>query len=79
MEMSNVQLAKCRQAFDAFDADGSGAVDSEELGGVLRGLGYTPTDDEVMAMVGDAEMAEKPEMSEEGLVSAEPKDPVKVS
>jgi len=51
MEMSNVQLAKCRQAFEAFDADGSGAVDSDELGGVLRGLGYTPTDDEVMAMV----------------------------
>ena len=29
LELTNMELAKCRAAFEAFDEDGSGAIDSD--------------------------------------------------
>eukprot|EP01064_Diplonema_japonicum_P028739 TRINITY_DN4489_c0_g2_i1.p1 TRINITY_DN4489_c0_g2~~TRINITY_DN4489_c0_g2_i1.p1 ORF type:complete len:170 (+),score=51.15 TRINITY_DN4489_c0_g2_i1:49-510(+) len=38
--MSNLTEKQLKDTFDLFDADGSGAIDSEELGLVLEGLGF---------------------------------------
>eukprot|EP01059_Diplonema_ambulator_P030841 TRINITY_DN5450_c0_g1_i1.p2 TRINITY_DN5450_c0_g1~~TRINITY_DN5450_c0_g1_i1.p2 ORF type:complete len:154 (+),score=65.15 TRINITY_DN5450_c0_g1_i1:61-522(+) len=38
--MSNLTDKQLKDTFDLFDADGSGAIDSEELGLVLEGLGF---------------------------------------
>ena len=39
------------KAFEHFDEDGDGSVTAAEIGGVLRELGQTPSDDELRAFV----------------------------
>ena len=40
-----------KKSFDAFDADGSGEIDSEELGELVRQLGLVRTDEQLQEMV----------------------------
>ena len=42
-------------AFTAFDRDGSGAIDLEELSNVLKQLGESLTQDEISAMMAEAD------------------------
>ncbi len=42
-----------RAAFDMFDRDGSGAISEDELGEVMRSLGYNPSSQDCQDMIND--------------------------
>eukprot|EP00091_Calanus_sinicus_P011139 TRINITY_DN2533_c0_g1_i1.p2 TRINITY_DN2533_c0_g1~~TRINITY_DN2533_c0_g1_i1.p2 ORF type:complete len:165 (-),score=62.98 TRINITY_DN2533_c0_g1_i1:78-572(-) len=50
-DMDQLRNAEFKEAFDEFDTDGSGAISSEELLGVLRAMGQNPTEDELLNLV----------------------------
>mmetsp|Transcript_128018 Transcript_128018/g.235505 ORF Transcript_128018/g.235505 Transcript_128018/m.235505 type:complete len:142 (+) Transcript_128018:15-440(+) len=39
------------EAFDLFDTDGSGEIDSKELKVAMRSLGFEPTNEEIIRMI----------------------------
>ena len=45
--MSDVQLEEFKEAFNAFDADGGGSIDREELAALFRSLGRAQTEEEM--------------------------------
>jgi hypothetical protein len=53
--LSTQQVADATEAFDLFDADGSGGIDFKELKTALSSVGCTPTDSEVDIMMRDAD------------------------
>merc|ERR1712216_173341 len=50
---SEQQLNEIREAFDLFDTDGSGAIDSKELRIAMRALGFEPKPAEINKMIKD--------------------------
>ncbi|CAF4612434.1 unnamed protein product, partial [Rotaria magnacalcarata] len=42
-----------REAFDLFDADGSGTIDVKELKVAMRALGFEPKKEEIKKMISD--------------------------
>eukprot|EP01065_Artemidia_motanka_P033060 TRINITY_DN4002_c0_g3_i1.p1 TRINITY_DN4002_c0_g3~~TRINITY_DN4002_c0_g3_i1.p1 ORF type:complete len:905 (+),score=206.33 TRINITY_DN4002_c0_g3_i1:83-2797(+) len=44
LAISDAELEFCRQVFHSYDADGSGTIDLQELGEVMRGLGVNMND-----------------------------------
>merc|ERR1712179_677856 len=50
-DLDKILHAEFREAFDEFDKDGSGAISSKELLGVMRAMGQNPTEDELNNMV----------------------------
>ena len=54
-ELDDVALESFNEAFQLFDKDGSGAISADELGTVMRSLGETPTDEEVVKMVAEVD------------------------
>eukprot|EP00658_Telonema_sp_P-2_P001395 TRINITY_DN10521_c0_g1_i1.p1 TRINITY_DN10521_c0_g1~~TRINITY_DN10521_c0_g1_i1.p1 ORF type:complete len:151 (+),score=76.98 TRINITY_DN10521_c0_g1_i1:224-676(+) len=53
MSLSEEQKKECKEAFDLFDSDGSGAIDASELKVAMMALGFEPSDDEIDKMVKD--------------------------
>eukprot|EP00657_Telonema_sp_P-1_P012950 TRINITY_DN9887_c0_g1_i1.p1 TRINITY_DN9887_c0_g1~~TRINITY_DN9887_c0_g1_i1.p1 ORF type:complete len:161 (+),score=73.47 TRINITY_DN9887_c0_g1_i1:63-545(+) len=53
MSLSEDQKKECKEAFDLFDSDGSGAIDATELKVAMMALGFEPTEDEIDKMVKD--------------------------
>merc|ERR1712072_431472 len=53
MSLTEDQKKECKEAFDLFDSDGSGAIDASELKVAMMALGFEPTDDEIDKMVKD--------------------------
>merc|ERR1711998_586497 len=49
--LTDEQKAELREAFDLFDTDGSGAVDSAELFTAMKALGFEPKKEEIAKMV----------------------------
>merc|ERR1711966_502995 len=49
--LSDEQKQELREAFDLFDTDGSGAVDSSELHTAMKALGFEPKKEEIAKMV----------------------------
>ena len=45
-----------REAFNLFDRDGSGAIDSDEIKGIMRKLGERLTDEEVEEIVREIDL-----------------------
>ncbi|XP_037377758.1 centrin-1 [Talpa occidentalis] len=52
-ELTEDQKQEVREAFDLFDADGSGTIDVKELKVALRALGFEPTKEEMKKMISD--------------------------
>merc|ERR1719229_963057 len=49
------QLADIEEAFKIFDKDGDGKISPEELKDVMKNLGENLTDEQVTAMIADAD------------------------
>jgi len=52
-ELSDEQKQEIREAFDLFDADGSGTIDVKELKVAMRALGFEPKKEEIKKMIAD--------------------------
>ena len=50
-ELTEEQKQEIKEAFDLFDTDGSGEIDSKELKVAMRALGFEPTNDEISQMI----------------------------
>merc|ERR1719251_814597 len=55
-DLDQIQTAEFREAFEEFDKDGSGAISSKELLGVMRAMGQNPTEDELLNLVMEVDM-----------------------
>ena len=49
------QIAELKEAFSLFDQDGSGSIEKEELGAVMRSLGQNPTEAELDDMMNEVD------------------------
>ena len=45
------QLDEFREAFAAYDSDGGGSIDAEELKALMASVGQIPSDDELQEMI----------------------------
>ncbi|XP_046573980.1 caltractin [Haliotis rubra] len=52
-ELTEEQKQEIREAFDLFDADGSGTIDAKELKVAMRALGFEPKKEEIKKMIAD--------------------------
>merc|ERR1712166_1540199 len=51
LTLTEAQRGEIRQAFDLFDSEGQGVIDSNALKVVLRALGFEPRKEEVRGMI----------------------------
>merc|ERR1712166_299998 len=47
--------AEIREAFELFDTDGSGSIDSKELKVAMRALGFEPKKEEIIKMIAEVD------------------------
>ncbi|CAF0746074.1 unnamed protein product [Adineta steineri] len=52
-DLTEEQKTEIREAFDLFDADGSGTIDVKELKVAMRALGFEPKKEEIKKMITD--------------------------
>ena len=50
-QLSKEQIEEFKEAFDLFDKNGDGQIESKDLGVVMRSLGYNPTGSELFDMI----------------------------
>ena len=48
-------IQKCREAFNTFDADGSGTIDTGEMKLLLEAIGEAPTEEELFRFMADVD------------------------
>mmetsp|Transcript_1420 Transcript_1420/g.4023 ORF Transcript_1420/g.4023 Transcript_1420/m.4023 type:complete len:151 (+) Transcript_1420:85-537(+) len=53
--LTNDEIEACREAFQKFDKDGSGAIDVFELRATLQSMGQEPTDEELFDMIAEVD------------------------
>ena len=51
--MSEEQVAELRQAFNEFDVDGGGTINTTELGYAMRAMGMNPTEQELLDLINE--------------------------
>merc|ERR1712080_451060 len=54
-ELTDEQKQEIKEAFDLFDTDGSGSIDSKELKVAMRALGFEPRKEEIQKMISDVD------------------------
>merc|ERR1712100_1012715 len=54
-ELTEEQKQEIKEAFDLFDTDGSGSIDSKELKVAMRALGFEPKKEEIAKMIADVD------------------------
>ncbi|XP_006901350.1 PREDICTED: centrin-1 [Elephantulus edwardii] len=54
-ELTEDQKQEVREAFDLFDADGTGTIDVRELKVAMRALGFEPRKEEMKKMIADVD------------------------
>ena len=47
------QIAELKQAFNEFDVDGGGTINTRELGYAMRSLGMNPTEAEILDLINE--------------------------
>ena len=52
-KMSEEQIAELKQAFNEFDADGGGTINTRELGYAMRAMGMNPTEAELLDLINE--------------------------
>eukprot|EP00002_Diphylleia_rotans_P002899 TRINITY_DN1189_c0_g1_i1.p1 TRINITY_DN1189_c0_g1~~TRINITY_DN1189_c0_g1_i1.p1 ORF type:complete len:136 (-),score=41.35 TRINITY_DN1189_c0_g1_i1:297-704(-) len=55
VRLTQEEIDKCREAFDAFDKDNSGSIDMWELRGILQAMGQDPTEEELFQMISEVD------------------------
>ena len=58
-KISDRELEAARKMFFELDRDGSGSIDAEELGMMLRSLGQNPTEEELIELINSVDEGEK--------------------
>lgn len=58
-ELNDEQKQEIKEAFDLFDTDKNGAIDSHELKVALRALGFEVKKDEILKIMHDYDQEEK--------------------
>jgi len=48
-------IARCREAFNTFDEDRSGTIDSNEMKSLLEAIGETPSDEDLFKFMADVD------------------------
>ena len=51
--MSEEQIAELKQAFNEFDVDGGGTINTKELGYAMRAMGMNPTEAELLDLINE--------------------------
>merc|ERR1711937_843424 len=62
-ELTEEQKNEIKEAFDLFDTDGSGSIDSKELKVAMRALGFEPKKEEIAKMITDVDDDESGKIS----------------
>jgi calcium-binding protein CML len=60
--LNNQQIARLKEVFDHFDADGSGSIDAEELGNVFLSMGQEATQEEMTKLINSVDDDESGEI-----------------
>ena len=55
-KISAEQIAELMQAFNEFDVDGGGTINTRELGYAMRSLGMNPTETELLDIINEVEI-----------------------
>merc|ERR1711918_109343 len=55
-QLTEEQRQQFKEAFQLFDADGTGSIDNKELGACLRALGQSPSDKELSTMIDEVDL-----------------------
>ena len=55
-KISAEQIAELKQAFNEFDVDGGGTINTRELGYAMRSLGMNPTETELLDIINDVKI-----------------------
>ncbi len=50
---SEEQVAELKQAFNEFDVDGGGTINTRELGYAMRAMGMNPTEAELLDLINE--------------------------
>ena len=53
--LTELQIAEYKEAFQIFDKDGDGAISTKELSTIMRSLGLNPSDEDIKEIVDDIE------------------------
>ena len=51
--MGEEQIAELKQAFNEFDVDGGGSINTGELGYAMRAMGMNPTEAELLDLINE--------------------------
>ena len=52
-DLTNEQIAELKEAFNEFDNDGSGSIETKELGYAMRAMGMNPTEQELVDLINE--------------------------
>ena len=55
-KMSEEQIAELKQAFNEFDVDGGGTINTTELGYAMRAMGMNPTEQELLDLINEVKI-----------------------
>ncbi|CDJ69987.1 hypothetical protein, conserved [Eimeria necatrix] len=66
LEPTEKQRADIKEAFDLFDAEGTGTIDAKEVRVALRALGFEPSRDELKRLIAEVERNRKVARNNEG-------------
>ena len=58
-KMSEEQIAELKQAFNEFDADGGGSINTGELGYAMRAMGMNPTEAELLDLINEVRIKDQ--------------------